>query len=105
MLIIWFLLPLKHVSGDLKTKLRKMDWLGTVAALAMTICFLVPLAGGGSSFRWDGPVVISLFVVSGVLAGLFWFVEGWVAKLPLLPGRMCVAVSPSTRLRRALTDP
>ncbi|GAA5994953.1 uncharacterized protein JCM10292_004450 [Rhodotorula paludigena] len=88
MLIIWLLLPLKHVTGDLKTKLRQMDWLGTVLALAMTICFLVPLAGGGSSFRWDGPVVIALFVVSGVLAGLFWFSQGWLAKLPLLPGRL-----------------
>ncbi|BGP36741.1 hypothetical protein JCM10449v2_000643 [Rhodotorula kratochvilovae] len=87
-LIIWLLLPLKHVAGDLKTKLKQMDWLGTVLALAMTICFLVPLAGGGSSFRWDSPVVISLFVVSGVLAGLFWFVQGWLAPLPLLPGRM-----------------
>ncbi|GJN91636.1 hypothetical protein Rhopal_004659-T1 [Rhodotorula paludigena] len=88
MLIIWLLLPLKHVTGDLKTKLRQMDWLGTFLALAMTICFLVPLAGGGSSFRWDGPVVIALFVVSGVLAGLFWFSQGWLAKLPLLPGRL-----------------
>ncbi|GAA6001849.1 hypothetical protein JCM10207_002349 [Rhodosporidiobolus poonsookiae] len=88
MLIIWFLLPLKHVTGDLKTKLKQMDWLGTVLALAMTICFLVPLAGGGSSFRWDSAVVIALFVVAGVLAGLFWFVQGWFAPLPLLPGRM-----------------
>ncbi|KPV78444.1 uncharacterized protein RHOBADRAFT_50911 [Rhodotorula graminis WP1] len=88
MLIIWFLLPLKHVPGDFKTKLRQMDTTGSFLALAMTICFLVPLAGGGSSFRWDSPVVISLFVVSGVLAGLFFFVEGWLAKLPLLPGRM-----------------
>ncbi|GAA6032729.1 hypothetical protein JCM8097_000763 [Rhodosporidiobolus ruineniae] len=87
-LIIWFLLPLKHVGGDFKTKLRQMDWLGTVLALAMTICFLVPLAGGGSTFRWDSPVVIALFVVSGVVAGLFWFVQGWLAPLPLLPGRI-----------------
>lgn len=92
MLIIWLLLPLKHVTGDLKTKLRQMDWLGTFLALAMTICFLVPLAGGGSSFRWDGPVVIALFVVSGVLAGLFWFSQGWLAKLPLLPGRLYVSL-------------
>ncbi|GAA5911846.1 hypothetical protein JCM8208_002458 [Rhodotorula glutinis] len=88
MLIIWLLLPLKHVSGDFKTKLRQMDTTGSILALAMTICFLVPLAGGGSSLRWDSPVVISLFVVSGVLAALFFVVEGWLAKLPLLPGRM-----------------
>ncbi|BGP12769.1 hypothetical protein JCM10213v2_000686 [Rhodosporidiobolus nylandii] len=88
MLIIWLLLPLKHVTGDLKTKLRQMDWLGTVLALAMTICFLVPLAGGGSSFAWDSPVVISLFVISGVLVGLFCLVQGYLAPLPLLPARI-----------------
>ncbi|GAA5850102.1 hypothetical protein JCM8547_001011 [Rhodosporidiobolus lusitaniae] len=88
MLIIWFLLPLKHVTGDFTTKLKQMDWVGTVLALAMTVCFLVPLAGGGSSFAWNSPVVITLFIVSGVVAGLFFFVEGWWAPLPLLPGRM-----------------
>ncbi|GAA5832182.1 hypothetical protein JCM11251_004270 [Rhodosporidiobolus azoricus] len=87
-LIIWFLLPLKHVTGDFKTKLRQMDWLGTVLALAMTILFMVPLAGGGSTFRWDSSIVIGLFVASGVAAGLFWFVQGWFAPLPLLPGRI-----------------
>lgn len=41
MVIIWFLLPLTHVGGDLFTKVKKMDCLGTFLSLAMTVCFLV----------------------------------------------------------------
>lgn len=41
MVIIWFLFPLTHVGGDLFTKVKKMDWLGTFLSLAMTVCFLV----------------------------------------------------------------
>lgn len=41
MVIIWFLLPLNPVKGDLLSKVRQMDWTGTVLSLAMTVCFLV----------------------------------------------------------------
>ena len=41
MVIIWFLLPLNPVSGDLLSKVKRMDWLGTVLSLAMTVCLLV----------------------------------------------------------------
>lgn len=41
MVIIWFLLPLNPVKGDLLSKVRQMDWTGTVLSLAMTVCLLV----------------------------------------------------------------
>ncbi|KAM0746561.1 MFS general substrate transporter [Meredithblackwellia eburnea MCA 4105] len=87
-IIIWFLLPLTHVTGDFGTKLKQMDWLGTFLSLAMTVCSLVPLAGGGTTFPWNGSVVIALFVVSGVAAVAFITVQAFYAKLPLLPMSM-----------------
>lgn len=41
MVIIWFLLPLTHVKGDIWSKVKQMDWLGTFLSLTMTVCFLV----------------------------------------------------------------
>ncbi|KAL8287175.1 hypothetical protein RQP46_003627 [Phenoliferia psychrophenolica] len=83
--IIWFLLPLTHVKGDVLSKVKQMDWLGTFLSLTMTVCLLVPVAGGGSTFAWDSAVVIALFCVSGVAAMAFVYVQAYVAKLPLLP--------------------
>ncbi|KAI5475994.1 hypothetical protein MNV49_000507 [Pseudohyphozyma bogoriensis] len=86
--IIWLLLPSKKIEGDLLSKVKQMDWLGTFLALTMTICALVPLSGGGTTFAWTGPVVIALFVVAGVAAIAFVIVQLRFAKLPLLPGRL-----------------
>lgn len=66
MVIIWFLLPLNPVKGDLLSKVRQMDWTGTVLSLAMTVCLLVSALGaslelseltsvttGASLWRWN----------------------------------------------------
>ncbi|WWD19942.1 hypothetical protein CI109_104415 [Kwoniella shandongensis] len=79
---------LKPLVGGIKEKLKHMDWIGTVLSLTMTVCLLVPLSGGGSTFPWDGPVVITLFIVGGVSLAAFIYVEAKVARLPLFPGRI-----------------
>ncbi|KAK4705325.1 hypothetical protein P7C70_g880, partial [Phenoliferia sp. Uapishka_3] len=88
MIIIWFLLPLSHVEGDLLGKVKQMDWLGTLLSLAMTVCALVPLSGGGTTFKWTSSVVIGLFTTAGVCAIAFVLVQAYFAKLPLLPMRL-----------------
>jgi hypothetical protein len=100
MLLIQFTVPQKALEGDIKQKMKHMDWLGGFLSLTMTVCLLVggwcdlrltrqvPLSGGGSTFAWGSPVVIALFVVGGCALLAFIFVEGKVASLPLFPGRM-----------------
>ncbi|WWC94377.1 hypothetical protein V866_001219 [Kwoniella sp. B9012] len=88
MVLIQFTVPLKPVSGDLKEKLRSMDWIGSVLSLTMTVTILVPLSGGGSTFAWNSPIVIALFVVGGLAITGFILVETYVAKFPLFPGRL-----------------
>jgi hypothetical protein len=48
----------------------------------------VPLSGGGSSFAWSSPVVIALLVVGVLAIATFIYVEGWLAAMPLFPGRL-----------------
>ncbi|WRT68119.1 uncharacterized protein IL334_005094 [Kwoniella shivajii] len=86
--LIHFTVPLRPVSGDFKEKLRSMDWIGSVLSLTMTVCILVPLSGGGSTFAWKSPVVISLFIVGGLAVLAFIYVERKVARYPLFPGRL-----------------
>ncbi|WVW84312.1 hypothetical protein I302_106346 [Kwoniella bestiolae CBS 10118] len=88
MVLIQFTVPLKPVSGDFKEKLKSMDWIGSVLSLTMTVTILVPLSGGGSTFAWNSPVVIALFVVGGLAIIGFILVETYVAKFPLFPGRL-----------------
>ncbi|KAK1925993.1 putative MFS transporter [Papiliotrema laurentii] len=88
MLLIQFTVPQKALEGDIKQKMKHMDWLGGFLSLTMTVCLLVPLSGGGSTFAWGSPVVIALFVVGGCALLAFIFVEGKVASLPLFPGRI-----------------
>ncbi|WWC69847.1 uncharacterized protein I206_103790 [Kwoniella pini CBS 10737] len=88
MLLIQYTVPLKPVGGELKHKLAKMDWIGSILSLAMTICILVPLSGGGSTFAWNSPIVISLFVVGGLSVIAFIVVERYFAAFPLFPGRL-----------------
>lgn len=99
--LIHFTLPQKPLPGDLLAKTKQMDWIGTILSLTMSVCILVrrlkhdndlitqvPLSGGGSTFPWSSSTVIALLVVGGLAAVAFIWVEGWVATLPLFPGRL-----------------
>jgi MFS family permease len=63
-----------------------MDWLGcitTASALMLTVCWIVefPHAPQG----WRTPYLLAIEVLSIASLGLAIYVEGWVAKNPLLP--------------------
>jgi hypothetical protein len=47
-----------------------------------------PLDRGGSEMPWNSPIIISLFSVGGVLGLAFIFVEGKIAKFPVIPGHV-----------------
>ncbi|KAG1502197.1 hypothetical protein G6F46_003161 [Rhizopus delemar] len=79
---------LKPPQNDRKTsftdKLKRIDWLGTLFATGFIVCLLLALSWG-SSYGWGSGHTIGSFVASGVSLIALIFVEGWVAKEPLLP--------------------
>ncbi|CAG8575911.1 488_t:CDS:10 [Diversispora eburnea] len=81
-------LHLPHPEGSLVDKLKRIDWFGTIFIAASTVCVLLPLNWGGNTYEWDSPVIIVLFCVGGVGYIIFAYIEGWVAKEPLAPGRL-----------------
>ncbi|KAK4689043.1 hypothetical protein P7C73_g1064, partial [Tremellales sp. Uapishka_1] len=86
--LIYYTVPQKPIEGGVAQKMKSMDWLGSSLSLTMTVCILVPLSGGGSTFAWSSPVTIALLVVGGVALIAFVLVEAYVARFPLFPGRI-----------------
>jgi predicted MFS family arabinose efflux permease len=88
MLTIWFYLPLKHRSGDYVTKMSKIDYGGIFLNIASTLLVLIPFSGGGVSYAWTSPFLISAISVGAVLAFLFVLYEWKIARLPIMPLRL-----------------
>jgi Na+/melibiose symporter-like transporter len=83
--IIYFLLPLKHVTGSYATKLRQVDWYGSFLTLAWAVLVLVALSWAGTEYAWDSPAVLAPLLIGIALLGVFLWVELKVVKLPLIP--------------------
>lgn len=83
-LVIVFLLPLKTVRGDTMSKLRAVDWIGSLLTLVWTVLFLIGLSWAGSQYSWSSPAVLVPLILGLALLGLFLFVETHV-RLPVIP--------------------
>jgi hypothetical protein len=82
---IIFLLPLKKVHGSWKSKLRKLDFYGSVLTLAWAVLVLLALSWSGSRYSWSDAAVIAPLVIGIALLGVFIYVEAKVVPLPLVP--------------------
>ncbi|MCJ1470008.1 hypothetical protein MMC07_008653 [Pseudocyphellaria aurata] len=73
-----------------KTKLRRVDFFGSVT-LAITITsFLLALDLGGQKIHWNHPIIWMLVSSSAVFGLVFLLVEGYVAQEPIFPLRLIV---------------
>ncbi|KAI8846774.1 major facilitator superfamily domain-containing protein, partial [Chytridium lagenaria] len=78
--------PKSNAAGaTLTQRLLAIDWLGTFLLITAVILILIPLQGGGSLYAWNSPVVIACFILGVLFLGMFIYVEGWVAKNPVIP--------------------
>lgn len=68
-----------------RQKLMKIDYGGMFLSCAGLVLLLVPLSGGGSTFRWDSTLVIVMFVVGGLCIVAFAIYELKVPELPMIP--------------------
>lgn len=87
-MVILFLLPLKHQSGDHIEKMKKIDYGGVVLNIASTLLILVPLSGGGVTYAWSSPFFIAATVTGFVLAVMFVLYEWKLVALPIMPLRL-----------------
>ncbi|KAI8646263.1 major facilitator superfamily domain-containing protein [Parasitella parasitica] len=85
--VLTFFLHLPVPKGDLKDKLKRIDYVGTLIVLAFATLFLLAMNFGGQTFPWKSAAVIVPLVLTGLLVALLIFIEGKVAE-PLLPPRL-----------------
>ncbi len=85
---IFFLLRIPKPDTTMKEKLKTVDYLGVTTVLIANILLLLACAWGGNDYPWNSPAVISCFVLAGIWAAAFIFVEFKVAKDPIVPPRL-----------------
>lgn len=82
-------------STTLRSKILRIDFLGSFTLVTMVSCFLV-----GTTFKavdevpWSDPLVYGLFIGAAVSLVAFLFVEAKVAKEPILPMRLLTQRTP-----------
>lgn len=83
--VIFFFLKLKSVPGNARSKLARIDWLGTLAIVTATTFVLLPTIWGGSTYAWNSPIVIGFYCAAAVVIAIFFYIETYVAKEPVIP--------------------
>lgn len=64
--------------------LKAVDWLGSIALLAVTLMTLIGLNIGGEYFDWKSPKVLAMIIVGLALSVIFFFVEAKFARYPVM---------------------
>ncbi|KAI8889763.1 MFS general substrate transporter [Backusella circina FSU 941] len=92
-IILFFLKKPKNVSeSTFIEKLKRIDYFGTIFSISLITCILLGL-NWGPLYGWKDAHSIGSFVGAGVSLILLIIAEGWIAKEPILPGR--VLLNPS----------
>ncbi|KAF0452659.1 MFS general substrate transporter [Gigaspora margarita] len=79
-----FFLRMKKPTGSLLEKIKRVDFIGIAVMIAATVCILLPLNWGGSTYAWNSPVIIVLLCLGAVGYIIFGLVENYVVE-PIAP--------------------
>lgn len=76
--------PKDNEQTSFLSKIKRVDWLGTLFSSSFIVCLLLAL-NWGNSYGWSSAHSIGPFVAAGVSLIALIYVEGYVATDPLLP--------------------
>ncbi|KAJ5732008.1 hypothetical protein N7493_003489 [Penicillium malachiteum] len=88
---IFFLLdvpPPRNGNWNLKQKVSQLDPVGNLFLVPSVVCLLLALEWGGSIYAWANWRIIFLFILFGVLAGVFVFTQIRRGDRALVPPRI-----------------
>ncbi|KAJ7665937.1 MFS general substrate transporter [Mycena polygramma] len=83
--VVVFILPLKPVQGEIRSKLLAIDYLGTLLTLAGCTLLMLPLIWGGVIFPWKSSIVLAPLMSGFIVIAIFCFWEWKGARLPIVP--------------------
>ncbi|CAG8490281.1 16262_t:CDS:2 [Dentiscutata erythropus] len=84
-LAVCFFLRMEISTSSLLGKLKRIDFMGIIMMIVSTVCILLPLNWGGSTYAWNNPVIIVLLCVGAVGYIIFGLVESYVVFEPITP--------------------
>lgn len=73
------------ISGGLRFSLSRVDFLGSFLLVSTLILFLLGITAGGNIVPWSHPLAYVPLPLSLVFFGGFVYVEGNIAREPILP--------------------
>ena len=85
---IWFFLTLRTDSTSIWEKLKRVDYLGILIFVGSATSFLFGLTAGGVLSPWTSAKVIAPLILGILGLFLFWFVEEYIVKEPMMPMRV-----------------
>lgn len=66
-------------------KFKKIDYFGFIFSSAGLILLLIPISGGGSTYKWNSSIIIAMFIVGGLCLIGFLLIEWKIPRLPMIP--------------------
>ncbi|KAJ5583988.1 MFS toxin efflux pump [Penicillium hispanicum] len=73
-----------------KEKVKSLDLIGLVLFICAITCLVLALEWGGSKYAWQNVRIIVLFVLCGVLLGVWTGVQFWRQEKATIPPRLIV---------------
>lgn len=71
-------------SSDLSKRWLLVDWPGYLIVTTSLVCFITALQWGGSTYAWNSPTIIGLFVGFVLIMAAFLYLQH-ITVLPLMP--------------------
>ncbi|CRL29292.1 Siderophore transporter, RhtX/FptX family [Penicillium camemberti] len=75
-------------SAGFQSEIARFDLAGTFIFISATICLLLALSWGGTTYAWDNACIIALLTVAGGLCCTFIGVEYWMKDSAIIPLRL-----------------
>jgi MFS family permease len=88
--VVWILrIPDRDTTkGTLREKIMQLDLLGTSALVPGTVCLLLALQWGGSTYAWGEWRIVLLLVLASVLLVAFVLVQIFLPDTATIPGHI-----------------
>ncbi|CAG8606820.1 5168_t:CDS:2, partial [Racocetra persica] len=81
-------LHLPTPTGSLLDKIKRVDTIGTIVMISSTVCIVLFLNWGGSTYPWNSPVIIILLCVGAFGYIIFGLIEYYIVTEPIAPPRL-----------------
>ncbi|KAJ5631815.1 uncharacterized protein N7484_011915 [Penicillium longicatenatum] len=75
-------------STGFRSQIARFDLAGTFTFMSATVCLLLALSWGGTTYAWDNVHMIALLALAGLLFCFFVGVEYWMKDRAIIPLRL-----------------